>query len=251
MKRASIPEAVSIRARLVFPRVSPIGRRRHQRKRSLCDTRVIAARLSEQRTVVPLTQSVQRKVVGPEVIDPCRQVRQVTSHDVEVDMIESPRIRIGTKIDITPGAALSLNDSRCEKQHARKRCQIRNTRAATQVTQGGRDGFEGRRRRREQNVWIARQGYGLDIAIDLEGLGLIAPVEKVRVVANLRFAVLGGFVIAKRHIGLRVCSRVVHRRSVFAAASAGIPHRFAQLLGKRGEHDIEADACSLPVACAW
>ena len=163
-------------------------------------------------------QAVQREIVGPEVIHAGRKARQITGHQVEVDMIEGSGVRIGAKEHLAAtGIAFALDDTGGEVQRPRKHLEIRNPFSATlipDIGRGGCDHVEQRRRCAHQEGRIRRQRHRLDVAINLEWSRLVVPVENVRVAPELGLAVVGRCVITKGSFDIQVRAGTVHARPV-------------------------------------
>src|SRR5712691_4383149 len=110
VERSTVPEGMAIGSVSVLPGVAPVGRGARDDDRRLDQRRLDAGSLDERAPVVPDTQAPKREVVRAEVVDAGWKIRQVTAGEIEVDVVESARVRRRPEVNVAAGGALDLRD---------------------------------------------------------------------------------------------------------------------------------------------
>src|SRR5262245_48287004 len=102
---------MTIGARLVLPSIAPIGRSADDDNGGGGHGGFSSTRLYQNTAVVPGTEPTQSKVVGTEVINSCLQFRQITTDEVQVDMIERTGASRSAKEDLAARIASTFSDT--------------------------------------------------------------------------------------------------------------------------------------------
>ena len=194
MERSSVPEGVAVGSLSVLPGVAPVcgGARDDDRRPS--QRRLAAGGLDERASVVTDTQAPKGEVVHPEVVDARWKIRDVTAGEIEVDVVESARVRCRPEVDAAAGRAPDLRDPGRVVEDAGERPETRHLLGGLDLSRDRRrDGME---RRDGSGLELARERDRLEIAVELEGDRLVVPVEVVRARAQPLLRVLRPLVIA-------------------------------------------------------
>src|SRR5450755_4576709 len=111
---------MTIGAGLVFPGVSPVRSRTDDRSGRSFHCGFHRSRVSQVSAKVTLSQEPQCHVRRVEMIDARIQARQVASHDVQLNLVESSGAGCGAKVDYSPRMLALFGNSRGEVQDARQ-----------------------------------------------------------------------------------------------------------------------------------
>jgi len=122
---AAVPTEMAIGAGLVFPGVSPIRSRADDRSGRSCHRRFHRGRLRQISAKITLSQKPQSHVRRVEVIYARVQAREVASHDIQFDLVESSGAGCGAKVDYSPRMFSLLGNSRREVQDTRQIREVR------------------------------------------------------------------------------------------------------------------------------
>src|SRR5918996_3776668 len=178
----------------VFPGVAPVRRGARDDDRRPSQRRLAGAGLDERVSVVTDTQAPKRKVVHAEVVETRWKIREVTAGEIEVEVVESARVRCRSEVDAAAGGAPDLRDPGRVVEDAGERPVTRHLLGWPGLSRDRqRDGAE---RRDGSGLELTRERDRLEIAVELEGDRLVFPVEVMRACAQLLLGVLRPLVIA-------------------------------------------------------
>ena len=110
VERSTVPEDMAVGSFSVLPGVAPVGRGARDDDRRPSQRRLDAGSLDERASVVTDTQPPKRGVVRAEVVDARWKIREVTAGEIEVDVVESARVRCRPEGDVAAGGAPDLRD---------------------------------------------------------------------------------------------------------------------------------------------
>ena len=193
VERSSVPEGVAVGSLSVLPGVAPVRRGARDDDRRPSQRRLAAGSLDERASVVTDTQAPKREVVRAEVVDARWKIREVTAGEIEVDVVESARVRCRPEVDVAAGGAPDLRDPGRVVEDAGERLETRHLLGGLGLSRDRRrDGME---RRDGSGLELTRERDRLEIAVELEGDRLVVPVEVVRVRAQPLLGVLRPLVI--------------------------------------------------------
>ena len=198
MQCSAVPKAMAVRASLVLPRVSPVGRGTDQNQRRSRDSGVRTRRFNQKSTVIAGAQPMEREVMRSELVNASRKIGEILCDQIEIDVIQSTGVRVGAEIYLTAGIALLLGYTGGQEKNLGERGKVRDIFACVFVryfADGHRYGFQCRQRRAVENLWIANERNRFHAAVDLERQRLVFPIKKVHVRTKTLFTVLGAFVI--------------------------------------------------------
>ena len=100
--RSRVPEEMTIAARLVLPRVSPVDGGQHDGGGGSRDA-VVCRALGEGRPYVAVAQPAQREIAGAEVIEPTGQSVHRAGRHVDLGLVERARRRRRPEQHLAPG----------------------------------------------------------------------------------------------------------------------------------------------------
>src|SRR5439155_17326910 len=116
--------------------------------------------LNKRASVVTDTQAPKREVVRAEMVDARRKIREVTAGEIEVDVVESARVRCRPEIDVAAGGAPDLRDPGRVVEDAGERPETRHLLGWLGLTPAQRrDGAE---RRAASRLRLTRPPEGLE-----------------------------------------------------------------------------------------
>jgi hypothetical protein len=194
VERSAVPEDVAVGSLSVLPGVAPVRRGARDDDRRPSQRWLGAGSLDERASVVTDTQAPKREVVHAEVVDARWQIREVTAGEIEVDVVESARVRCRPEVDAAAGGAPDLRDPGRVVEDAGERPVTRHLLGWPGLSPDqGRDGAE---RRDGSGLELTRERDRLEIAVELERDRLVLPVEVVRARAQPLLGVLRPLVIA-------------------------------------------------------
>src|SRR5262244_3532994 len=111
---------MTIGARLVLPGVPPIRSRADDRRGRVSHRGFHRRRLSEVSAKTTLSQKPQRYIRRIEVIHAGIQAREITTHDVQFDLVESSSASCGAKVDFSTRIGTLFGDPSREIEEARQ-----------------------------------------------------------------------------------------------------------------------------------
>src|SRR5687767_822678 len=177
----------------VLPGVVPVRRGAREDDRRLSQRRLDARSLDERTSVVADTQPPKRKIVHAEVVEAHWKIREVTAGEIEIDVVQSARVRCRPEVDVAAGGAPDLRDPGRVVEDAGERLEIRHLLGWPGLSRDQpRDGME---RGDGSGLELTRERDRLEIAVELEGDRLVVPVEVMRVRAQPLLRVLRPLVI--------------------------------------------------------
>ena len=202
VERSTVPKGMAVGSLSVLPGVAPVRRGARNDDRRLSQRRLDAGSLDERASVVTDTQAPKREVVRAKVVDARWKIREVTAGEIEVDVVESARVRCRPEVDVAAGGALDLRDPGRVVEDAGERLETRHLLGWLGLSPDQRrDGAE---RRDGSGLELTRERDRLEIAVELERDRLVVPVEVVRVRAQPLLGVLRPLVIAARDLNVLV-----------------------------------------------
>jgi hypothetical protein len=202
---------------LVLPGVAAVRRGARDNDRRLGQRGLDAGSDDERASVVTDTQAPKCEVVRAEVVDARWQIREVTAGEIEVDVVESARVRCRPEVDVAAGGALDLRDPGRVVEDAGERLETRHLLGWLGLSPDQRrDRAE---RRDGSGLELTRERDRLEIAVELERDRLVVPVEVVRARAQPLLGVLRSLVIAAGNLDVRVR----HAATVLPAPRGGGP----------------------------
>ena len=221
---AAVPEAVTVGAVPILPAIAPERGGQHQDGRGMGQRRLTAAGFHHRATVIARPQGRQGETVRSEVIDTRIEVRQRPRDHVDVDMVQGAGAGRSPEEHFAAEIAPAAGDPGAEEQEL---AEILPGDLAFAFRNGPgyrlQRGNVGRRQ-------MLLQRQGVEVLVDLEGVGLIVPVEVMRAAADAHGRVLGALVIVPRgrdvsisHGASRILAEpcpVVTRRSARSASPA-------------------------------
>src|ERR1700691_3606932 len=110
---------MAISARLVLPGVPPVRSGADDRRRRVRHRGVHRRRLSQVSAKITFPQRPQRYIHRIEVIHAGIQAREIASHDVQLDLVESAGAGCGTKVDFSTWIGTLFGYPRREIKEAR------------------------------------------------------------------------------------------------------------------------------------
>src|SRR5439155_22958772 len=217
VERSSVPEGMAVGSVLVLPGVAPVRRGARDEGRRLSQRRLAAGSLDDRASVITDTQAPKREVVRAEVVNARWQIREVTAGEIEIDVVESARVRCRPEVDVAAGGALDLRDPGRVVEDTGERLEARHLLGWLGLSTGQR------RDRAERGdgsgLEPTRERDRLEIAVELERDRLVGPVEVVRVRAQPLLGVLRPLVIAAGDLNVLVR----HPATVLPAPRGGGP----------------------------
>ena len=202
VERSTVPEDMAVGSFSVLPGVAPVGRGARDDDRCPSQRRLDAGSLDERASVVTDTQPPKRGVVRAEVVDARWKIREVTAGEIEVDVVESARVRCRPQVDVAAGGAPDLRDPGRVVEDAGERPETRRLLGWLALSRDQRrDGAESRG---SPGLELTRERDRLKIAVELERDRLVVPIQVVRVRAQPLLGVLRPLVIAAGDLNVLV-----------------------------------------------
>ena len=106
---------------MILPRVAPVRARADKQSRGAGHRRFLTTGLDEYLPIISRAEAAQGEVVGAEMVNSSRQVGELPTHQIEVDMVEGAGAGCGAKIHLPASVCPAFGDTSRKKQELGQR----------------------------------------------------------------------------------------------------------------------------------